>query len=133
MVAGYQRGLGIDLAGFELVEHDDDPDPWLDNSDTLNGGAHTPILEYVEEGTYGITVGFGDWDTIIFRATIVDEVKWPHFEEQTIAHEIGHSAGNSGTAAGHHAELGLMRSTLLIGDVNFTGKTLNRMRGIEKW
>jgi hypothetical protein len=63
----------------------------------------------------------------------VDEHQYAHFESQIIAHEIGHSAGNSGSEDEHHAEGGLMSDDLTEEITDFTAPTLKRFREAQKW
>lgn len=125
VLAGYQA------AGWVFSDLDNDPDPQVDNSTYPNqpywGDGYEETLQT------GWTQDSGNWDSVIFRATIVDYPKWAHFEDQNIAHEIGHSAGNAGSVAGHHAEGGLMRESLNQDDTKFTGATLKRFREANKW
>ena len=69
----------------------------------------------------------------VFRAIILDLPLWDHFESQVGAHEIGHSAGNSGDADTHHNEGGLMTDSLEEDVEGFTPPTLKRFREANKW
>jgi hypothetical protein len=132
VVAAYQRN--DDIPEVSPPSFDGDPDIFVTNS-TYPGGPFWSGEEYHEEATQGLTVGSGDWDTLIFRAVHFDYFlySYPHNESQTIAYEIGHSAGNAGSAAEHHAEGGIMDATPQANDVRFTGKTIKRFREAIKW
>lgn len=131
VVAGYQAGALFDQGMNQW--RDNDPDPLVDNS-TYPLCPCWPGEEYNETLTGGWTASFGDWDSIVFRAVIVDFPKHAHYESQVIAHEIGHSGGNTGTPEEHYNEGGLMTGDSLTEDIDsFTAPTLKRFREAEKW
>jgi hypothetical protein len=128
VVAAYQAGGDLVGAG----DRDNDPDPLVDNS-TYPLCPCWAGEEYNETLQFGWTASFGDWDGIVFRAAIIDFPMHAHYENQVIAHEIGHSAGNTGDAEQHHGEGGLMSGSLTDEDNSFTAPTLKRFREAEKW
>ncbi len=134
LVAGYQAAGTI--TPWSPPDLDNDPDPLVDNS-TFPFGPFWGA-EYSETKKNGVTAGFGDWGSVFFRATIVDFPEGPDLESKVIAHEIGHSAGNTGTEEGHHSEGGLMSQDMgqaSGGDYadRWHGETLRRFREAEKW
>ena len=128
VMAGYQAGGYTDL---DNQDRDNDPDPMIDNSNP--SGPTWPGDEYDELGLFGWTATFGDWDGIVFRATIYDLPQCAHFENQVLAHEIGHSAGNAGSEEQHHNEGGLMSEHLHELHETFRAPTLKRFREADKW
>jgi hypothetical protein len=128
VLAAYQA-YGSLLEGSIL---DNDPDP-LQNNATFPNGPYWTGEGYEETLQTGWTIDSGDWESVLFRATIVDFPHWAHFEDQVLAHEIGHSGGNTGTEAQHHAEGCLMRKDIIETDDHFCGMTLKRFREAVKW
>lgn len=131
VVTGYQYGS-------LLLTKDNDPDPLQDNSTYPSGPFWAPISEYSELIQHGYTLTDGDWDSVVFRAAIRDMSQGGYSgqdegESQTVAHEIGHSAGNSGSESSHHAEGGLMKAEPTESDTRFTGRSLKRFRGVDTW
>jgi len=123
VVAAYQRASAL------TYDRDSDPDPLIDNS-TYPTGANWPGPGYSENVSEGVTPMLGDWDSVIFRATIVDFPQGAAYESRVIAHEIGHSAGNAGTEAQHHGEGGLQQDAA---NNRFNGASLKRFREVQKW
>jgi hypothetical protein len=129
LVACYQAG------GYTIISptfRDNDPDPLVDNS-TYPNGPYWSGDDYEETLQTGWTVRWGDWDSMVFRATVLDFPMHAHFEDQVIAHELGHSGGNTGSESQHHNEGCLMSESVTEEMTRFCGETLNRFREAGKW
>ncbi|MEK6676926.1 MAG: hypothetical protein AABZ47_14895, partial [Planctomycetota bacterium] len=123
----YQEGIN-DGGG----NRDGDPDILINNS-TAPLGPFWTAPGYSETVAYGGTASSGERPTMAYRAPMTDWFQYFTLEEQTIAHEIGHSTGNLGDATSHHAEGGLMGEEIGETDTDFTGLTLKRFRETIKW
>jgi len=129
VVAGYQAGGALDSGVNQW--RDNDPDPLLDNA-TYPSGPYWPD-GYEETWQRGWTSGFLDFDAIVFRASLAEYPLSPEYPSYVISHEIGHSAGNSGTEAQHHAEGGLMSTNESDWEHGLCPATIVRLREATKW
>jgi len=128
VLAAYQAGGDV----VAVDARDNDPDPLINNT-TYPSGPYWPGPGYEETIQDGWTTTGSEWESIIFRAAIVDFPRQAQYEEQVVAHEIGHSAGNAGTEVQHHSEGGLMSDADHQPGDRFTAQTINRFREAIKW
>jgi hypothetical protein len=82
----------------------------------------------------GVTVEDSDNASVVFIEVLRDFGQQEGKDlDHTIAHEIGHSAGNNTPAAVDHAELGIMTTGAPNDKNSFTAPTLKRFREANPW
>ena len=82
----------------------------------------------------GITVEDGDNASVVFLETIRDIGAIAQKDlDHTIAHEMGHSAGNNISEEIEHNEGGIMSPGAPNFENNYSPETLARFRGVVKW